>query len=181
MIVAVGSKNKAKTGAVKSAFSKYFEAVQIRGCSVKSGVGKQPTSLAEIVKGAKGRARRALALEAEAELGVGIEAGIFQFPESHSGYMDTACCAIFDGKEFYLGGSPLFEYPKAIVKKILREKKEVSKIFAELFGESEKRYSEGQGAIGFLSKGIVPRKALLEQAVAMALLRIVNKEAYGSD
>jgi len=176
MIVLVGSKNKAKVQAVKEAFAQYFEAVSVKGVAVESGVEAQPKSLGEIVKGAKNRAKKAFESE-QANYGVGIEAGIFPFSGSKSGYMDTGCCAIFDGKEFYLGCSPLFEYPKKAIEKVLEEGKEIAEVFDELF-KGKDHHKAGQGAIGFLSKGKMPRKEFIKHAVTMALIRIVSKELY---
>ena len=176
MIVAVGSNNKAKLKAVETGFRHYFKDAKIKGVEIESGVRSQPISLEEIVKGAKNRAKKAF--EQGAEFGIGIEAGVFPFPESNSGYMDTACCSIFDGKKFYLGCSPMFEYPKKVVEKIFKEKKEVSDIFVELFGNAEKHDRHDQGAIGFLTNGIIPRSQLLESAVVCALTQVINRELY---
>ncbi len=176
MIVSVGSENRAKLKAVENAFKHYFKGLEVKAAGIESGVGKQPISLEEIVRGAKIRAEKAF--EAGGEFGVGIEAGVFPFPGSNSGYMDTACCAIYDGKEFYLGCSPLYEYPKKVVEKILKEGKEISDIFAELYGNTEKHDRHSQGAIGFLTKGVIPRNQLLESAVVCALTQVINRELY---
>ena len=176
MIVVVGSENKAKIQAVEEAFAQYFEEVKVKGVAVESEVEAQPKTLDEIVKGAKNRAKKAFEKE-KSDFGVGIEAGIFPFPGSYSGYMDTGCCAIFDGKEFYMGCSPLFEYPKKAIEKVLEGRKEIAEVFDELFGEEE-HHKEGQGAVGFLSRGKMPRKEFAKHAVTMALTRIVSKKAY---
>lgn len=177
MIVAVGSANKGKLEAVRAAFGYYFKGAEVKGMAVDSGVSGQPTSLEEIVNGAKNRARNAFE-SVKCDFAVGIEAGIFPFPETASGYMDTGCCVIYDGQEFYIGCSPLFEYPKKAVEKVLNEGKEIAEVFKELYSETD-HHKGGQGAVGFLSKGAMPRTKFVEAAVTMALLRIVNKEAYG--
>ena len=176
MIVAVGSENKAKLKAVERAFARYFKGVNVRGIAVKSSVGKQPIGLEAIVKGAKERAAGALAA-GKADFGVGIEAGVFPFPGCDSGYMDTACCAIFDGARYCLGGSPLYEYPEKVVKKLLAGK-EVSEVFMEIYGLS-KDFVQGEESVsGFLTKGAMPRTELLEHAVVCALAQVINKEVY---
>lgn len=175
MIVNVGSQNKAKIRAVKSALSRYFNDLKINGITVDSGVHHQPKTINEIVKGAKNRA--VSAFTSKCDLSIGIESGIFEFPESNSGYMDTSCTVIFDGKDVFVGSSPCFEYPKKVIDKILNENKEVAEIFRELkWGDEDLRSSKG--AVGFLTKGIITREKYTEASIIMALVKLLNKELY---
>jgi len=73
-----------------------------------------------IVSGAKNRALAAYKT-GEYSLAFGIESGIFEVPHTKSGYMDTTCCAIYDGKEYHLGLSCCIEYPKAMIDAHFRE------------------------------------------------------------
>lgn len=52
--------------------------------------------------------------------GVGIEAGMYSVPEVETKYMDASICAIYDGEKFYIGFSPSFEYPQAVVDRVLQ-------------------------------------------------------------
>jgi len=176
MIINVGTNNRSKIKAVNLAFSHYYKDFKINSVKVNSDVDSQPKSLKEITKGAKTRAINAFN-SGKCDLAIGIESGIFEFPETHSGYMDTSCTVIFDGKDFFIGSSPCFEYPKKVIDKIFKEKKEVTVAFHEL-GWSEKNLGSEQGAVGLLTKGIIPREKYTEFSIIMALMRMLNKELY---
>ena len=176
MIINLGSKNKAKLVAVKAAFSHYFKDFKINQIDVDSKVHSQPKSLKEIVQGAKNRAISAFNSE-KCDFAVGIESGIFEFPGTHSGYMDTSCTVIFDGKEFFIGSSPCVEFPKKVVDMVLKEDTEFAEAFKKLSWGNENLRHE-KGAIGFLTKGVVTREKYTEYSVIMALVRIINKEVY---
>ena len=176
MKVNVGSQNKGKIKAVNVALSHYFDDLNVNGVEVDSEVHNQPKTIQEIVKGAKNRAIAAFK-HGNCELGIGIESGIFKFPETHSGYVDTSCTVIFDGKEFFVGSSPCFEYPKKVIDAILNDGKEVCKIFNEL-GWGDEGFHQREGAIGVLTKGVITREKYSEFSVIMALTRYLNKELY---
>lgn len=176
MIVAVGSSNPVKVKAVERVFSKFYE-VTVLMVSVSSEVPPQPVGLDVTIRGAVSRARNALALSGSAELGVGIEAGLVQVPGTLSGYMDQQFAAIADRSgRVTLGGGPSFEYPPAIVSRVLGEGIEVGTAMDQLSGVEE--LGQKQGAIGYFSKGHMDRTSLTEQAVLMALLPRVNQRLY---
>ena len=52
--------------------------------------------------------------------GVGIEAGMYSVLEVETQFMDASICAIYDGKKYYIGFSPSFEYPKTVVERVLK-------------------------------------------------------------
>ena len=105
--------------------------------------------------------------------GVGIEAGMYEVKEVETGYMDASICAIYDGKDYYIGFSPSFEYPKTVVERVL--KGEELGLMEDIFGNTAKGR---KGAIGVLTSGRVYRSELEEYAVLMALTKIVSKEIY---
>ncbi len=174
--IIVGSRNPNKVEAVKAAFAKYFSNVEITGVEVDSGVGAQPLSMDAIVKGAKNRAQQAYA--PGYDYAIGLEAGLFDFPEVPTQFLDVTCCAIFDGKQFFFGLGPAFEYPDAVVQRIVAEGKEASDAADEVFDMKNIKHKEG--IVGVMTKGIMKRKEFVEHSVIMALTRIVNKELYGN-
>lgn len=174
MKINIGSTNPNKVNAVKKAFSKYFKDVEVNATDVESGVSKQPMSMKEIVKGAKNRAVNAY--NEDCDFSVGIEAGLFEFPEVKTKHLDVNCCVIFDGKEFFIGLGPAFEYPEKVLHKILAENKEASDAFDEFTGTENIKHKEG--IVGVLTKGRMKRQEFIEQSVLMALTRIVSKELY---
>ncbi len=176
MLVIVGSKNAAKLQAVERGFARYFQGVGVKGAEVESGVSDQPLALQEIIRGAVNRAKNAWGKAGEkCDYSVGMEAGLFEVPGTRTGYMDVAAVAVFDGNRVYLGLTPAFEYPRQVLEKILKEGKEVSDVFLELWNDDTR---DSAGAIGRLSEGAVPRPGLLEMGLLMALVQVVNKKHY---
>jgi len=174
MIINVGTENKSKLRAVQAAFKHYFTDFEVRAVPVESVVSAQPQGLDEITRGAKHRAKAAFT---DCDLSVGIESGIFKFPRTHSGFMDTSCCAIYDGDKVYLGASPLFEHPVHVIEKLLKDNTEIATVFKEMgYGGDTLRHDEG--AIGFLTKGKITREKITEIGLLMALAQIINKECY---
>ena len=104
---------------------------------------------------------------------VGIEAGMYPVPETETGFMDCSICAIYDGKDYYVGFSPSFEYPKNAVERVLNG--EEIGFMHDIFGSTAKGR---KGAIGVLTSGRVYRDELEEYAVIMALTKIVSREIY---
>lgn len=105
--------------------------------------------------------------------GVGIEAGMYPVEEIQTKYMDASICAIYDGKNFYIGFSPSFEYPQTAVDRVLQG--EEIGYMHDIFGQTAKGR---KGAIGVLTSGRVYRDELEEYAVIMALTKIVSKDIY---
>lgn len=179
MKIAVGTQNKGKIEAVRNGLSKYpdYLDVEVIGIKTDSGVNHQPIGLDETILGAKNRARFAYEL-GKADLGFGLEAGIFLVPQTKSDYMDTTACAIYDGKEYHLGLSSCFEYPKEMIKKVLEEGKEISDVAMEMGFSEDTSFREDNGMIGLLTKGIITRTTYSEQAVHNAMIHLLNKKHY---
>jgi inosine/xanthosine triphosphatase len=176
MRVAVGSSNPVKVKAVERVFSRFYK-VSVIMVPVSTDVPPQPVGLDVTIRGAASRARNALAASEGAELGVGIEAGLIQVPGTISGYMDQQFAAIIDREgRVTLGGGPSFEYPLAIVSRVLGEGIEVGIAMDRLTGVHD--LGQKQGAIGYFSKGHLDRTTLSEQAVLMALLPRINQKLY---
>jgi len=179
MKISVGTQNKGKLEAVKNAMFCYgeYSASQITGTEVESGVSNQPKTIDETITGAKNRAKNAYNKEM-ADLGIGLESGIFPVNQTKSGYMDTTVCAIFDGKNFHLGFSSCFEYPKKMIDMIFQENKEISDIAIELGFTNDRSFREDKGMIGVLTKGVITRTKYSEQAVHTAMIHLLNKDYY---
>jgi inosine/xanthosine triphosphatase len=83
--------------------------------------------------------------------------------------MDQQFAAILDREGVVtLGGGSSFEYPPAVLSRVLRDGVEVGRAMDELTGVSG--LGRRQGAIGYLSRGALDRTRLTEQAVLMALV-----------
>src|ERR1035437_9296389 len=114
MKIGVGSKNKTKVNAVADLLKNYpmFEGAQIDGVDVIVEEFGHPKSLDETVAGAINRAKQA---HIGHDYGFGIEGGLMKVPQTKSGYMEVAVCAIFDGQQIHLGLSQAHEWPKKVM------------------------------------------------------------------
>lgn len=172
MKVAVGTKNPAKIDAVREAFEKLGE-VEVFGVDVDSGVSDQPIGHDKIQLGAINRARKALE---HGNIGVGIEAGIARASNTITNYVDVAWCAIVDRENVLtVGSSPQFEWPPHFVEHA-KKGLEIGLLSAKLTGDPDAKKKEG--GIGFLSKGMMPRKDFCKYAVICALVPRLNPKLY---
>ncbi len=165
--IAVGSLNPVKVEAVRDVMERVYGSVRIFPVDVKSGVSEQPFEQ-ETKQGALNRAKAAIG---DHTLSVGIEAGVFDRPE---GLFDVQNCAICDkaGRITY-GTGPGFRYPDDVAE-LVRKGMTVGEAMKKIYGDNIGRK---QGAIGILSKGLLDRKELTEQAVIAAMIpRICEKD-----
>jgi inosine/xanthosine triphosphatase len=176
MRIAVGSTNPTKVKAVENVMRKIYGDVEVVSVEVESGVPDQPIGIEEIARGVINRAKKALE-KTNADLGVGIEAGIYPFPGTLTGYLDVQVCAVVspDGK-VTIGHGPGFEYPPVVIERILKEGVEAGVAMGELVRDPELKRKVG--AIGVLSKGLLTRKELNEIAVLMAMIPRLNSELF---
>lgn len=180
MIVAVGTKNKAKVQALKEVLAKYemFYAAEILLTEVSSDVSDQPKSLTETIQGAKNRAKQAFEKNVGCGYAFGLESGIFKVPHTKSGYMDTTACAIYDGENFHLGLSSCFEYPKELIRLVHEENLDISQAVNKAGFSDNKDIGSAEGMIGILTKGRLNRKEYTEQSIITALVHLENKDIY---
>ena len=176
MRVAVGSTNPTKVKAVERVMRRIYGDVEVLGVEVESGVPDQPIGIEEIARGAINRAKRALE-KTNADLGVGIEAGIYPFPGTLAGYLNVHVCAVVspDGR-ITMGHGPGFEYPPVVIERILKRGVEAGIAMGELVRDPELKRKVG--AIGVLSKGLLTRTELNEMAVLMAMIPRMNPSLF---
>lgn len=62
---------------------------------------------------------------------------MYEVEEVETKFMDASICAIYDGKKYYIGFSPSFEYPDIVVKRVL--KNEEIGLMEDIFGNTAKR------------------------------------------
>jgi len=184
MLISIGTKSVPKLIGAMRAFSNYPEifindgSLEFVSYEFQSDVSANPISLEEIIQGAKYRAKVAFDNAKDdgrtCSYGVGIESGIYLVPETHSGYMDTTAGVLYDGKEYYIGLGPSFEYPKKAIDRVLNNGEEIGHM-EDIFGTTAKGK---RGAIGELSNDRISRDRLMEDSVTMALIQIINKDKY---
>ncbi len=177
-LIAVGSENPVKVDAVRRVMKKLVGRVKVVSVKVDPMIPRQPIDVEQTLKGAINRATAALR-QTEATLGVGIEAGLIRVPATRTGYMDVQYCAIIDKEEWLtIGCGPGFEYPPSVIRSVLEKGIEVGEVMSRIAGIEN--IGRKQGAIGYLTHGIMDRRRLTEIAVIMAMIPRINRELYFS-
>ncbi|OGI95839.1 hypothetical protein A2917_01165 [Candidatus Nomurabacteria bacterium RIFCSPLOWO2_01_FULL_42_17] len=177
MKIGVGSKNKTKVGAVANLLGDYpiFHGAEIISVEVKIDEFGHPKSLEETVAGAIDRAKQACKGH---DYGFGIESGLMKVPQTKSGYMEVAVCAIFDGKQIHMGMSQAYEWPKKVIEKILHDKMDGSQAMKATGITHHEKLGEHDGFVGIFTKGRLDRTEYNKAAVVMALMHLENPEHY---
>lgn len=171
--VAVGSTNKVKVDAVRNIFTQAFGLVEIVSVEPEHGIERQPMEQ-RVVEGAIKRAKNALE-KTHADIGVGIEAGLF-LNKMLGKHLDIQYCAIIDTSgRCTVGHGPGFEYPPEVVKAVLAGGT-VGDTMSKLTGIED--IGHKSGSIGYLSDGMIDRTALTEISVLMALVPRIRRELY---
>jgi inosine/xanthosine triphosphatase len=159
--IAVGSANMVKVSAVRSVMERIYGDVRITAVEADSGVPPQPFE-GQTHQGSVNRAKAALGSH---EMAVGIEAGVFEMLD---GLYDIQHCTVIDsdGRMTY-GQGPGFRYPDGVAE-LVRSGMTVGDSMRRIYGETD--IGKKQGAIGLLSRGLLDRKTLTEQAVIAAMV-----------
>jgi len=166
MKVAVATDNPIKMRAVEHVVSEMFGNmhVRIQQLSLDLDLPEQPMGKA-IAEGAVCRAQAAQR-QADADVGIGIEAGLMQLPGTKS-WMSVQVCAIADRTgECSMGMGPGYELPQPILDAVLSGEP-LREAFERVLEQDD---PERRGAIFFLSDGAIDRMDLTTQAVRMALI-----------
>jgi inosine/xanthosine triphosphatase len=174
IVVAVGSKNPAKTLGTRKAFSRFFPDLELAEVDATSSVQAQPLTLDETIDGALKRARLALRLSDRAHFGVGIEAGLAAFGDEQ---LNLQVAAIMDrlGRST-LGSSCGFMVPGLVVRGMQVGGMELDS-FSKGLTDAD-RVREEDGVVYHLTKGAVSRLDMTEQCVTMALVPWLNRKLY---
>lgn len=177
MKIGVGSKNKTKIDAVTDILRNYpmFKGAEIIGVDVEVEQFGHPKNLEETVAGAINRAKKAYISH---DYGFGIESGLMAVPQTKSGYMELAACAIYDGKQIHLGLSPAYEWPKKVLDKILKEGMDGSQAMKATGLTQQEKLGEHEGFVGVFTKGRSNRTEFNKAAVTMALIHLENPEHF---
>jgi inosine/xanthosine triphosphatase len=174
-LVAIGSRNPAKTKGVREVFPQFFPECRFIEVETTSVVKAQPVGMEQLLSGASSRAEFALSHTA-AFFGVGVEAGILTIaPRQH---INLQVAVIVDNEGHTGSGlSCGFLIPDRFVERMLREGKELDAYSHELTGAEKIR--EEDGIVYHVSRGAVSRRQMTQQCVSMALVPWLNKKAYG--
>jgi len=162
-VAAIGTSNPVKLRAARRVFSRYL-GLTVVGGDVKTSIPRQPVGLDALLRGALERAyysRRKVG----ALYGVGVEAGLMEFPTS-TGFIETQAAVIIGpGMRVSIGLSSSFELPPWLVERML-EGAELGEVYRPRRGD----IGELIGYIGVETMGGTTRQELTEQAIEAALL-----------
>jgi inosine/xanthosine triphosphatase len=172
MLVAVGTSNRIKIEATKEALEHFYKNVRVVNVTLNN-LPPQPITLHGIVNGAVTRAKTALNKINEAEMGVGIEAGLMEIPSANT-YLNVQFAAVADHNKLTIGCSPGFQLPDEVAKLVLIERIEVDKAVEFLY--NIKDIGEKRGIIDLMTKGAVSRKELIVNALIMAIAPRISEK-----
>jgi inosine/xanthosine triphosphatase len=173
-LVAVGSTNPVKVAAVRAVLERVAPRAQVEPIGVASEVPAQPWGDDETIRGARTRARAAMAALG-AELGVGIEGGVVEDADGAVRTCAWAAVVTRDGRSG-IGGSLAMPLPPAVAA-LLREGRELGDAMDRLTGLHDVK--RGQGAVGVLTAGLVDRRGAYEVLLAYALAPFLAEEYWG--
>ncbi|MBO5884504.1 MAG: inosine/xanthosine triphosphatase [Clostridia bacterium] len=171
MKVLIGTKNPGKIEGAKRAFLKYFNNFEIEGVKVSSDVSEQPVGV-ETYQGAVNRVNNleqyAKQNNINADMYISIESGL----TSELGFWAITNIAVVKSSngQVGVGSSASFPVPNKYVESIKQETLGV--VMDRIFNESDLRSSTG--GIGLLTKEVVTRIDLTEDAFLMALTPFIN-------
>jgi len=174
-LVAIGSRNRAKTNGVRRAFKRFLRDAEFRELDFTAKVNVQPMSMDETVNGARRRAELAIKGE-HADFGVGVEAGLFELTGGF--FLNIQIAAIVDSKgHLSFGCSSGFPIPARFVTELKQDRGELDRYTHELAGA--KKVREEEGIVYHLSGRRLSRVEMTEQCVSMALIPWLNGKLYG--
>lgn len=179
MKIHVGSKNEVKINAVKDAillYPKIFTNPEIVGVDVNVETFGHPKTIDETLQGSITRAKKAFQ---DSDYSIGIESGLMQVPYTNDGYVEVSTCAIYDGKQIYIGIGPAFEWPTGITKSIIEKGEDGSEAFKNLnYTKHEKLGALTGGICGYLTKGRLLREDQIKNSIIMAMIKLENIGLY---
>ncbi len=172
LLVAIGTRNQAKTSAVEEVIREFYEDVEFVHVDVPSGVNAQPFSDMETRQGAINRARQTLNAT-NATFSFGLEGGVHEM----DGQM--YCCnwgavALQDGTMISSAGAQ-FMLPEEIAQK-LREGQELGPVMDEYTNSKNIRHHAG--AIGIFTHNLVDRKEMFKHIVKLLIGQVMYRNKY---
>ncbi len=188
MKIGIGSTNKAKLSAVKSAFGKLQQAFFFSGLNqaeftaipTKTTIPDMPLSLEQIVEGAVQRAYFVFENVPDLDIALGLEGGVFPLASpsllGKSQYFLQNWVFAYNGEKGYLGSSPALNLPEKIITAIYEEQRELAEVIDEFSGKNDVRSKEG--AFGILTRNLLTRSASFEIAVINSMIPFLNEKFY---
>ena len=130
-----------------------------------------PTSDDEAILGAINRAKSALN-KGKADIGIGLEGHI---KDTKYGMFLSNWVASVSRETQCIGSSGTLLLPETIADQV-RKGKELGPVMDKFVGVENTK--QKQGAVGILTKGLIPRTKMFERAVLFSLAKFYNPESY---
>lgn len=178
--IAIGSDNPSKLKGARKALHLAFPhaRLQIRGLRAASGVHEQPVGFERTWKGALNRAGAAAKKWPRADYAIGLESGLIPLGGR---YFDMQLCALLDDAGRATSGCSMgFPLPKKVEQMVVGKKRKAGRRGpvrplrslgdAVDFLSGQKNIGRRKGALYFLSRGLLERSQMTEQAVLCALV-----------
>jgi len=172
--VIVASANPVKLRAAEAGFRKTFigETFEVEGVAAESGVGHQPMSDEETLRGARNRAQHAQSLQPGADYWIGLEGGVYE----REGTLEAFAWIVVLSRT--LRGearTATFELPPKVARPV-HQGMELGHADDQVFGRTNSKQTNG--AVGLLTRDLITRATYYEHAVVLALIPFVNPDLY---
>ena len=163
MRIALASTNRAKRAAVQAVAARVFSDSEIQPVVVTIDLPAQPIADRQTQAGAIARARAA-DVSAGADLGIGLEGGLRR---TLGGWALCSWAAVVDlAGVVGVGNGGILLLPPSVVARVLSGE-ELAPVIDELAQMTETR--QGLGASGVLTRGLLNRQQIFEDALICAL------------
>ena len=175
MKILIGTQNPGKVEGAKRAFEHYFKDFEIEGIKVESEVSEEPVN-DEIYLGAKNRVENlkkyAKQNNIDIDYFVAVESGI----TNSLGRWAIINVAVIEDKEGVesFGTAPGFPVPDKYVDEVINT--DLGKVMDRIFNETDLK--SGKGGISLLTKDVISRIALTEEAFVKELTMHINGELW---
>ena len=158
--VHVGTRNAAKTLALKEELANQNINNEIYCIDVNSGVKQQPRSIDESFCGARNRAQECF--NDLADFSIGIEDGCYH---QDNKLLNICCVCLWDGNEAFYASSSSFQLPPEVQSEIESHDIELSEGLIKCNLTSEIDIGAKGGAISLITRGQLVRKDYTRQAL----------------
>jgi inosine/xanthosine triphosphatase len=172
--IIVASQNPVKIRATLRGFQCMFpgNVFDLDTVTVSSGVGDQPFSSEETLRGALQRARRTAERMPDADFWVGIEGGV---EETTDGMVAFAWIVVQSTRLVGKARTGTFFLPDRVAC-LIREGMELGEADDRVFGTENSK--QEAGAVGLLTGDVIDRAGLYEHALVLALVPFRNRALY---
>jgi inosine/xanthosine triphosphatase len=190
MKIGIGSNNRTKIEACKSAIEKLItafnypleiESVIYYHRETQTSVPDMPLERNESITGARERAffvhRTLLKEDIQIDYAIGLEGAVYQLPKKSQTSLNAFFenwVFVYNGSTGFYGSSSALPLPKEIQNDLYKNRIELADIIDRFSGKHDVRSNEG--AFGILTNNLVKRSQSFESAIINAFIPFFNKK-----